>query len=103
MDLSTSILGYPLLAWIVLAVIAAICGAIGQSFAGYSPGGCLISLIVGFIGAWLGAWRAQQRGLSLLYVITLGGITFPIVWAIIGSILFAIVLGLVTQRLIVDM
>ena len=103
MDLSTSILGYPLLAWIVLAVIAAICGAIGQSFAGYSPGGCLISLIVGFIGAWLGAWLAQQLGLPLLYAITLGGIAFPIVWAIIGSMLFAIVLGLITQRLIVDM
>ena len=103
MDLSTYILGYPVLIWIGLVVIAAICGAIGQSFAGYSPGGCLIALVVGFIGAWLGAWLAQQFALPVLFAINLGGQIFPIVWAVIGALLFAVVLGLVTQRLIVDL
>ena len=39
---------------LVLLLIAAICGGIGQSLAGYSLGGCLVSIVVGFIGAWIG-------------------------------------------------
>ncbi|MBI5729957.1 MAG: hypothetical protein HY963_02365, partial [Ignavibacteriales bacterium] len=43
-----------LLGFLFLLLIAAICGAIGQSLAGYSLGGCFVSIIVGFVGAWLG-------------------------------------------------
>ena len=40
--------------FIILALIAAIAGAIGQSLAGYYLGGCVVSAVVGYIGA-LGA------------------------------------------------
>jgi len=103
MDLSISLLGYSLLDWIILLAVAAVCGAIGQSFAGYSPGGCLISLVIGVVGAWLGAWLAVQLRLPEIFMINVSGQPFPIVWAIVGAALFAIVLGLITQRLIVDM
>ncbi len=102
MNLSMYILGYPALTWLVLLIIAAICGAIGQAFAGYSPGGCLIALVVGFIGAWFGIWLAGTLGLPAIFTINLGGQPFPVIWSIIGSILFAVVLGLLIQRVIVD-
>lgn len=83
---------------LILLVIAAVCGSIGQALAGYSLGGCLISIVVGFVGAWLGSWLAGQLGLPPIFNITVGGETFPVVWAIIGSALLALLVGLITRR-----
>ena len=52
-----------LLGFIILLIIAAICGSIGQALAGYSYGGCLVSMVVGFVGAYVGLWLAGQLGL----------------------------------------
>ncbi len=46
-----------LIGFLVLLLIAAICGGIGQSLAGYDLGGCLVSIVVGFIGAYIGMWQ----------------------------------------------
>lgn len=86
-----------ILSFIVLLIIAAIAGSIGQALAGYSRGGCLMSIVVGFIGAFLGLWLARQLGLPEFYTITVGGETFPVVWSIIGSFIFALILGLLTR------
>lgn len=87
-----------LLGFIILLIIAAIAGALGQSLAGYSMGGCLISAVVGFIGAFLGMWIARQLGLPEPLPITVDGETFPLLWSIIGSALFAGVLGFLSRR-----
>jgi uncharacterized membrane protein YeaQ/YmgE (transglycosylase-associated protein family) len=84
---------------LILLVIAAICGGIGQSLVGYSTGGCLTSIAVGIIGAYLGAWIARALDLPLLVPLTLGEVTFPLVWSIIGSALFAAVLGLIRRAI----
>lgn len=82
---------------LVLLLIAAICGGIGQSISGYSMGGCLISMVVGFIGALIGKWLAAELGLTFLLPVTIDGETFPIIWSIIGSALFTLVIGLITR------
>ena len=87
-----------ILQFFLLFLIAAVVGSIGQALAGFALGGCLISGVVGFIGAVLGAWLAGQLGLPELLVITVGGEAFPVVWAIIGSALFVAVIGLLTRR-----
>ncbi len=102
MNMSMYILGYPILIWLVLLAVGAICGAIGQAFAGYSAGGCLIALVVGSIGAWFGIFLAGSLGLPPIFTLDLGGQAFPLIWSIIGSLLFAVVLGLLLQRVIVD-
>src|SRR5262245_50291062 len=51
-----------LLGFIILLIIAAICGALAQALAGYSLGGLFASIAVGFIGAFLGVWIARQFG-----------------------------------------
>lgn len=84
-----------LLAFLLLLLIAAVCGAIGQAFAGYSLGGCLVSTGVGFVGAWLGMWLAGALGLPPVFVVNVGGVDFPIVWSILGSALLVALLGAV--------
>ena len=83
---------------IVLLIVAGLAGAIGQSIAGYSHGGCLTSIALGFIGALLGSWLARQIGLPELFVLNIGGTHFPVIWAIIGAALFVAVLSLITRR-----
>jgi len=84
--------------FLVLLLIAAVCGAIGQALAGYSLGGCLVSAVVGFVGAFLGLWLARQLGLPEVLVIRVGGETFPVLWSIVGSALLALILGLLSRR-----
>lgn len=82
---------------LALVVIAAVAGGIGQAIAGYSLGGCLVSAVVGFIGALLGMWIARQLGLPELWVINIGSRPFPVIWSIIGSALFTVVIGVLTR------
>jgi len=83
---------------LILIVIAAVCGAIGQAIAGYSLGGMVITTVVGFIGALLGTWMARAVGLPELLMVNVGGQPFPIVWAIVGSAVFTAIVALFTRR-----
>src|SRR5512133_3528789 len=82
--------------FVVLLIIAAICGAVGQALAGYSVGGCVTSTLVGFVGAVIGTWLAGLLGLPEIFAINVAGRAFPIVWSVIGSALFVGVLALLT-------
>jgi uncharacterized membrane protein YeaQ/YmgE (transglycosylase-associated protein family) len=86
-----------IMGFLLLLLIAAICGAIGQALSGYSMGGCLISIIVGFIGAYIGLWMAGEMNLPKFYEINVQGKSFPIVWAIIGSAVLSLVIGLIRR------
>lgn len=83
-----------LLGFIVLLIVAAIAGALGQALGGFSRGGCIVSILVGFIGAWLGLGIARQFGLPTFFVLNIDGQPFPLVWAIIGAAIFSAILGL---------
>lgn len=85
-----------LLEFLVLLLIAAVAGAIGQAIAGYTSGGCLVSIAVGFIGALLGMWLARTLGLPELFVINVGGQKFPLIWSIIGAAVFVALIRLIT-------
>lgn len=83
---------------LILLVVAGICGGLAQAIAGYSRGGCLVSIVMGFIGALLGTWLARLTGLPEILPLRVGGQSFPIVWSIIGGALFAALLSLFTRR-----
>lgn len=74
--------------FLVLLLVAGICGALGQAIAGFSRGGCFTSIAVGFVGALLGVWLARLFDLPELFSLQIGETAFPIVWSIIGSALF---------------
>lgn len=83
---------------IVLLVVAGVCGAIGQAISGYSRGGCLVAIAVGFIGALVGLWLSRLMNLPELFNLQIGTTTFPVIWSIIGSALFVAVISLLTRR-----
>ncbi len=82
---------------LLLLLIAAVAGAVGQAIAGYSLGGCLVSSGVGLIGALLGGWLAGELGLPELLTLDVGGFPFPVVWSIIGATLFTLVVGMISR------
>ena len=87
-----------LIQFLILLLIAGVCGAIGQAISGYSHGGCLVSIALGFIGALLGTWLAAKLGLPELVAIPVANFNFPIVWSIIGAALFVAVINLISRR-----
>ena len=77
----------------VLLAVAGLCGALGQMISGYSRGGCLVSIAIGFVGALIGVWLARKLDLPEIFVLNLGSTRFPIVWSIIGSTVFVAIIG----------
>lgn len=83
--------------FLVLLLVAGICGSLARAMVGYSHGGCLVSIVLGFIGALLGEWLCAT-GLPELFVVQIGGRPFPIVWSVIGAALFVAILALLSGR-----
>lgn len=83
--------------FLILLLVAGVCGSLAQSMVGYSHGGCAVSIVMGFIGALLGTWLARATQLPDLLTLQIGDQTFPVVWSIIGAALFAAVLSLLTR------
>jgi uncharacterized membrane protein YeaQ/YmgE (transglycosylase-associated protein family) len=83
---------------LILLLVSGICGSIGRAIAGYSHGGCLVSIALGFIGAIIGVWIANALHLPNLFFVNIGGENFPIIWSIIGSALFVAFINLLTRR-----
>ena len=79
-----------LLGLIVLLLVAFVVGAIAQALVGVRRGGCLVSIVVGLIGALIGGFLS--RALNAPSLLVLGGI--DVVWGTIGAILFLVVLRL---------
>jgi uncharacterized membrane protein YeaQ/YmgE (transglycosylase-associated protein family) len=83
---------------LILLLIAAVCGGVAQAIAGLNRGGLFVAIAIGFVGALLGMWLQRATGLPELLTIQVGDTAFPIVWSIIGGVLFSAVVALVTRR-----
>jgi len=86
------------LEFIILLIIAGVCGSIGQAISGYSRGGCLLSIVIGFIGALIGMGLADFFNLPEIFMFRAGGVEFPVIWSIIGATLFVAVVGFLTRK-----
>lgn len=87
-----------LLDLLILLLVAGLCGSLGQAIGGYSRGGCLVSIALGFVGALVGLWLARALALPELFAVRIGTTNFPIVWSIIGAALFVAVINLLSRR-----
>lgn len=83
---------------LMLLLVAAVAGGLGQAIAGYSAGGCLVSIALGFVGALIGGWLAGELGLPEPFMIDIGGQAFPLIWSIVGAALFVAILSLISGR-----
>jgi uncharacterized membrane protein YeaQ/YmgE (transglycosylase-associated protein family) len=86
-----------LTALLILLVIAGLCGSVGSGLAGHKNVGCLGSIVLGFIGSWLGMWLARKLHLPEIFTVRIGREGFPIVWSVIGAALFVGVLSFFTR------
>lgn len=84
--------------FLVLLAIAAICGALGQAVAGVSAGGCIVSIVLGFVGAYLGLWLADRLDLPAFLTVNVQGQEFPVLWSVVGAALFVALLSLISGR-----
>jgi uncharacterized membrane protein YeaQ/YmgE (transglycosylase-associated protein family) len=92
-------MGY-LLSFVVLVVVAGLCGSIGMALVGRRKGrkGCLVSVAAGFIGALIGTLLARWADLPEPLPLRLAGTTFPVVWSVVGSAVFVAVLSFLSGR-----
>jgi uncharacterized membrane protein YeaQ/YmgE (transglycosylase-associated protein family) len=77
--------------FVVTLIIAGLCGALAQLLVGYTRGGCIASLLVGFIGALIGSWLAAT--LHMPTILPIAGV--DVVWTIIGAAIFTALLALI--------
>ncbi|MBK7632559.1 MAG: hypothetical protein IPJ23_18040 [Ignavibacteriales bacterium] len=83
---------------ILLLIISGITGGIGRSLVGFKRGGCIISIAVGFIGAYIGTILAREFNFPDFWSIEVGSINFPIIWSIVGAAVFTAVLSLIVPK-----
>lgn len=88
------------LSWVDLLLyllIAALAGGTGRAIAGGTRGGCLVSVVLGFIGALLGSWIARKAGLPDFLEFRFGnGPAFPFLWSVIGATVFVAIVVLLS-------
>jgi uncharacterized membrane protein YeaQ/YmgE (transglycosylase-associated protein family) len=79
-----------LLGFLLLLIVAAIVGAIGEMIGGTKiPGGWMGSIVAGLVGAWIGAMLIRTGA-------TVWGI--DVISAIIGAAIFVFAIRLMTSR-----
>lgn len=83
---------------VILLIVGGLVGVIAQKLVGYSRGGCVTSIAIGIIGAFIGSWAVKQFRLPEIYMLKVGNTSFPIVWAIIGAAVLVGILGLLKRR-----
>ncbi|HEX8832931.1 MAG TPA: GlsB/YeaQ/YmgE family stress response membrane protein [Abditibacteriaceae bacterium] len=84
--------------FLLLLVVASIIGALGQAIAGFSTPGCLMSAIIGFVGAFIGRWLQAQFKMPEFLPVKVGDTTFPVVWSVIGAAVLVLLLRLLLGR-----
>ncbi|HSE83443.1 MAG TPA: GlsB/YeaQ/YmgE family stress response membrane protein [Thermodesulfobacteriota bacterium] len=80
-----------ILAWIILGLIA---GAIAKLILpGKDPGGIIVTILIGIVGALLGGFIATQLGFGTVDGLDIGSIIIAIVGAIILLLIYRMVVG----------
>ena len=87
-----------MISFLLLLIVAAVLGSIGAGLTGRRQTGCLASIALGFIGALIGRWLAQQLEIADPFTVTIRETEFPLLFTIIGAALFVAVLNLVSGR-----
>lgn len=90
-----------LLGFIVLIALSALVGFIAKAIVGFHRGGLLAAIGLGFVGGLLGVWLAQVGDLPLILAVNIGGFTFPIVWALLGTVLLVAIVALAMRAPVV--
>ena len=83
---------------LILLAIAGACGFLAQLITGFTRGGCLVSVALGFVGALVGPSIARFLGLPAVFAVQVGEQSFPLFWAFIGALVLVLLLGVLTGK-----
>jgi uncharacterized membrane protein YeaQ/YmgE (transglycosylase-associated protein family) len=67
-------------------LVVIVCGAFGKANGGGTPGGLIVSVVVGLIRAFAGPCIAQE--LTFQWPLVIHGHSLPVLWSIIGWVVF---------------
>ena len=90
-----------LVGFLILLIIAAVCGLAGQAISGRGGGGFLFAVVIGFVGALIGTWLASALNLPELLPLRVEGHSFPVVWSIVGATLLSFLFGSFYRRRVI--
>jgi uncharacterized membrane protein YeaQ/YmgE (transglycosylase-associated protein family) len=83
--------------FILIALVAVVCGSIAQLTSGYSRGGWMVNWGIAFFGALAGVVLSRELNAPIIYDIKYRAVDFPIIYAIMGSALFVAALGFLVK------
>ena len=83
---------------VLLLIIAGLVGGIAQSIVGMSGRGCLVSIVIGLVGALLGNLLANKAGLPDIFTIHLGTHDFPLIWSVVGAVIFVAIVSIFQSK-----
>ena len=83
--------------FLLLILVGALCGALAELIVGFSVGGFLASVVVGFLGAAIGGWLAPRIGLPSVLAVRIEGYTIEIVWSVLGAVVLLAVVALIRR------
>ncbi len=78
---------------VLTVLVAIVCGFLAQLTSGYSRGGLIVNLGIGFLGALAGVVVSRTFNFPEIYDIRIKDINFPIIYSIVGSVLFLACIG----------
>jgi uncharacterized membrane protein YeaQ/YmgE (transglycosylase-associated protein family) len=84
--------------FIVLLIVAGICGFLASQIMGAKRLNLVVLIVLGFVGAFVGRWLAGMFHLPLLWEVSIGGHPFPVIWALIGSMLTVGIASFIMQH-----
>ena len=84
------------LEFILLLVLAGVLGVAAQRILG-ARYGLLVSVILGFTGAWLGKQLAIWLRLPTIMDVGIGTERFPVIWAIVGAVIVTFAAGFIAR------
>jgi uncharacterized membrane protein YeaQ/YmgE (transglycosylase-associated protein family) len=73
---------------LLILLVAVIFGTIAQLTSGYSKGGWIVNLAVGFLGALAGVVVSRLLDAPVVYDLNVSGTKFPVIYCIIGAVFF---------------
>ncbi len=83
---------------ILLLVVAGVLGVVSQRLTGIQPGGLIMTVILGFVGAWLGKQFSVWLNIYDPIRLRVGGTEFPLLCAIVGGVIVTSIVGWIQWR-----
>jgi uncharacterized membrane protein YeaQ/YmgE (transglycosylase-associated protein family) len=75
-------------------LVAIICGTIAQLTSSNVKGGWIVHPVIGFFGGLVGVYISRSLNAPVVYNLKIGMVVFPIVYCLIGAVIFLAAIGL---------